>query len=82
MRKSGVEEVMGEKRVLVTPREEQVLEIVINKKAVKTSDIEAALEVTRQQAHALLSSLVEKKVLQKHGRTKLSYYTLLKKQSV
>ncbi|MEN9406794.1 MAG: hypothetical protein RLZZ455_10 [Candidatus Parcubacteria bacterium] len=79
MRKAGVEEVMGEKRVLVTPREEQVLEIVINKKAVKTSDIEGALSVTRQQAHALLSSLVEKHILQKHGRTKLSYYTLLKK---
>ncbi len=79
MRKAGVEEVMGEKRVLVTPREEQVLEIVINKKAVKTSDIEGALSVTRQQAHALLSSLVAKHILQKHGRTKLSYYTLLKK---
>jgi len=30
----------GEKRVLVTPREEEVLQIVINKKAIKTSDIE------------------------------------------
>lgn len=79
MRKAGVEEIMGEKRVLVTPREEQVLEIVINKKAVKTPDIEAALEVTRQQAHALLSSLVEKRLLEKHGKTKMSYYTLLKK---
>lgn len=78
MRKAGVEEVMGEKRVLVTPREEQVLEIVINKKAVKTSDIEGALAVTRQQAHALLASLVEKKILQKYGKTKMSYYTLLK----
>src|SRR3989344_25424 len=58
MRKAGVEEVMGEKRVLVTPREEQVLEIVINKKAVKTPDIEGALSVTRQQAHSLLASLV------------------------
>lgn len=80
MRKAGVEEVMGEKRVLVTPREEQVLEIVINKKAVKTSDIEGALLVTRQQAHALLASLVGKHILQKHGRTKMSYYTLLKKE--
>ncbi|MBI2443008.1 MAG: Fic family protein [Candidatus Levybacteria bacterium] len=79
MRKAGIEEVMGEKRVLVTPREEQVLEIVINKKAIKTPDIEAALSVTRQQAHALLSSLVEKNILQKHGKTKMSYYTLVKK---
>lgn len=76
MRKAGVEEVMGEKRVLVTPREEQVLEIVINKKAVKTPDIEGALSVTRQQAHSLLSSLVDKHILQKYGKTKSSYYTL------
>ncbi|MDP3940851.1 MAG: Fic family protein [bacterium] len=80
MRKAGVEEVMGEKRVLVTPREEQVLEIVINKKAIKTPDIEGALSVTRQQAHALLASLVDKKILQKHGRTKMSYYTLAKRE--
>lgn len=79
MRKAGVEEIMGEKRVLVTPREEQVLEIVINKKAVKTPDIEASLSVTRQQAHSLLASLVDKHLLQKHGKTKMSYYTLLKK---
>lgn len=81
MRKAGVEEVMGERRVLVAPREEQVLEIVINKKAIKTPDIEGALSVTRQQAHALLASLVEKHILQKHGKTKMSYYTLAKKHT-
>ena len=74
--KSDLEEVTGEKRVLVTKREEEVLEIVINKKAVKTQDISSALSVTRQQAHALLASLVHKGILTKFGRTKTSYYKL------
>ena len=47
-----------------------------NKKAVKTTDVQKALEVSRQQAHALLSSLVRKEILQKFGKTKTSYYKL------
>lgn len=74
-----LERIEGEKRVLVTPREEEVLQIVINKKAIKTSDIEKAFSVTRQQAHALLSSLVSKKLLKKYGSTKMSYYKLREK---
>lgn len=66
----------GDQRVLVTPREEEVLQIIIDKKAIKTSDIEEAFGVTRQQAHALLSSLVGKKLLEKFGTTKKSYYKL------
>jgi len=75
----NLDRIEGEKRVLVTPREEEVLQIVINKKAVKSSDIEKAFSVTRQQAHALLSSLVSKKLLKKYGKTKTSYYKLRKK---
>lgn len=71
-----LDELAGEKRVLVTSREEEVLQIVINKKAVKTTDIKEALEVTRQQAHALLASLVKKGLLDKYGITKTSYYKL------
>ena len=78
MKKRDMDEVTGEKRVLVTNREEDVLQIVLDKKAVKTSDVEETLSVTRQQAHALLFSLVKKGLLQKHGITKTSYYTLLK----
>ncbi|OGH06115.1 MAG: hypothetical protein A2W22_04380 [Candidatus Levybacteria bacterium RBG_16_35_11] len=77
-KKSNFEEITGEKRVLVTTREEEVLNIVIDKKAVKTSDIQDVLSVSRQQAHALLSSLVKKGLLKKYGSTKKSYYKLQK----
>lgn len=76
LKKTKLEEVTGEKRVLVTPREEEVLQLVIDKKAVKTPDIVELLSVTRQQAHALLSSLVKKGLLNKFGGTKSSYYRL------
>jgi Fic family protein len=76
LRKANLEDYTGEKRVLVTTREEEVLQIVIQKKAIKTSDIEEALEVTRQQAHSLLASLVKKNLLSKYGITKTSYYKL------
>jgi len=76
LKNSKFEEVTGEKRVLVTTREEEVLQIVIEKKAIKTTDIQEHLEVTRQQAHSLLASLVKKGILQKFGKTKTSYYKL------
>jgi Fic family protein len=75
-KKSNFDEITGEKRVLVTTREEDVLNIVIDKKAVKTSDVLDLLSVSRQQAHSLLSSLVKKGLLKKYGSTKTSYYKL------
>lgn len=76
--KSGaLEELKGEKRVLVTPREEEVLQIIVDKKAIRSSDIEDALSVTRQQAHALIHSLVKKELVEKFGKTKSSYYKLI-----
>jgi len=77
--KKNVDEVTGEKRVLVTAREEDVIQIVLDKKAVKTSDVVLTLGVTRQQAHALLASLVRKGILSKFGKTKTSYYKLTTK---
>lgn len=77
LKNTRFEEVTGEKRVLVTAREEEVLQIVLNKKAVKTTDVQKELSVSRQQAHSLLSSLVKKDILQKFGKTKTSYYKLL-----
>lgn len=77
--KGTLDHIAGEKRVLVSPREEEVLHIVIEKKAIKTSDIEDAFQVTRQQAHSLLASLVKKKLLKKYGSTKTSYYKLREK---
>lgn len=81
LKKGELEEIKGEKRILVTPREEEVLQIVLDKKAIKTTDIGDALSVTRQQAHALLHSLVKKGVLAKFGKTKSSYYRLAQQQS-
>jgi len=81
LKKESVEEVTGEKRVLVTPREEDVIEIVLDKKAIKTPDVQEVLLVTRQQAHALLSSLVKKGILAKFGSTKTSFYKLSPKES-
>lgn len=78
LKDNTIDEVTGEKRVLVTAREEEVIQIVLDKKAIKTSDIADELEVTRQQAHSLLASLVKKGILEKFGKTKLSYYKLHK----
>lgn len=78
LKRTNLEEVTGEKRVLVTPREEEVLQIVIDKKAIRMKDIEDSFAVTRQQAHALLFSLVKKGLLEKFGSTKSSYYRLAK----
>ena len=78
LKQKSLEEVKGEKRVIVSSREEEVLQIVLDKKAIKTSDIQHALSVTRQQAHALLHSLVRKGLLEKFGKTKTSYYKLAK----
>lgn len=80
LKRHHLDRIEGDKRVLVTPREEEVLQIVINKKAIKTADIEKAFSVTRQQAHSLLSSLVSKKLLKKYGSTKMSYYKLREKK--
>ncbi|OGD84224.1 hypothetical protein A2165_03620 [Candidatus Curtissbacteria bacterium RBG_13_40_7] len=76
LKRKDVDHVTGEKRVLVTNREEDVIQIIIDKKAVKTNDIVDELSVTRQQAHALLASLVKKGILNKFGKTKTSYYKL------
>lgn len=82
LKDTNLEEIKGIKRVLVTPREEDVLEIVVNMKAIKTTDIQDALSVTRQQAHQLLASLVKKGLLRKFGKTKTSYYRLAKEKAV
>lgn len=80
LKKVSLDELTGEKRVLVTPREEEVLEIIMDKKAVKTRDVQEALSVSRQQAHALLFSLARKKLVEKFGKTKTSYYKLFTKK--
>ena len=74
-----IESVKGDKRVLVSHREEDVLQIVIDLKQIKSQDVVKHLGVSRQQAHALLHNLVEKGILKRTGVTKSSYYELKKK---
>lgn len=71
--------IKGDQRVLVTPREEDVLQIVVDLKRIKTQDVVKALEVSRQQSQQLLHNLVEKGILKKTGKTKSSYYELKEK---
>ncbi len=80
LKEGNIDAITGEKRVLVTAREEDVIQIIIDKKAIKTSDVVETLAVTRQQAHSLLASLVKKEILKKFGITKTSYYKLAPKQ--
>lgn len=81
LKRQNLDELEGEKRVLVSRREEEVLQIVVDKKAIKSADITDALKVTRQQSHQLISSLVKKELLEKFGKTKQSYYKLKGPQS-
>jgi len=59
-----------------SPREKDVLALFQAQKEVTSQDIVGQLHISRQQAHLLLQSLMEKGFLEKHGKTKASYYTL------
>jgi len=74
-----IESIKGDKRVLVTSREEDVLQVVLELKQIKTSDVSKQLQVSRQQAQSLLHNLVDKGILERIGITKSSYYQLKKK---
>ncbi|KKP57945.1 MAG: Fic family protein [Candidatus Gottesmanbacteria bacterium GW2011_GWA1_34_13] len=74
-----IEAIKGDKRVLVSHREEDVLQIVLELKQVKTSDVVKHLQVSRQQAQSLLHNLVDKDILIKLGKTKASWYQLKRK---
>ena len=57
-----------------TNKEKQVLKILEEKKEMTSTELAEILQVSRQQAHSLLKSLVEKGFLTKKGSTKKSYY--------
>lgn len=59
-----------------TEKEQEVLTMLQTQPEMTSQDIAKTLHVSRQQAHNLLSSLVEKGFLIKEGSTKSSYYTL------
>jgi len=79
MTERHLDTIKGEQRVLVTPREEDVLQIVVDLKRIKTQDVVKALDVSRQQSQQLLHNLVEKGIMRKVGKTKSSYYELKEK---
>lgn len=58
----------------LTPKEQKVVAILQEKGEIISSDLSEILRVSRQQAHSLLSALVEKGFLGKKGNTKASYY--------
>lgn len=59
-----------------TPKERLVLEIIGEQPQITSQDVAKRLKVSRQQAHNLLSSLVEKGLLERKGTTKSSYYKI------
>ncbi len=59
-----------------TPKEGEVLVFLKEQKEVTSSDLAKKFEVSRQQAHNLLKSLVDKGLLEQKGSTKSSYYFL------
>lgn len=71
-----IDALTGEQRVLVSKREEEVLQLILEKEALKTRDVAKVFSVTRQQAQSLLNSLVKKGIINKVGKTKSSYYKL------
>ncbi len=72
--KEGLSQLRVEDRP--TSKESEVLEFVKERKEATSSDIAEEFNVSRQQAHNLLSSLVDKGFLDKKGSTKSSYYIL------
>lgn len=59
-----------------TSREQDVLALVQKYRQLTSGNLVSELKISRQQAHKLLKSLVEKGLLQKKGLTKSSYYQL------
>jgi len=59
-----------------TSREKDVLKIIQSNREVTSQMIVRMLHISRQQAHALLSQLVQKGLLTKNGKTKSSYYVI------
>ena len=59
-----------------TAREKEVLEMFKEYTEISSAILVKRLKISRQQAHKLLNSLVERGLVKKIGSTKASYYTL------
>lgn len=80
MRSEQIDAVTGTKRVLVSKKEEEVIQLLLEKKVLKARDLVAMFDITRQRAGYLLNSLVKKGIVKKQGKTKSSYYELAAKK--
>jgi Fic family protein len=60
----------------LTNREAEVLDLLQQRNELTSAVLADTFEVSRQQAHNLLSSLVDKGFIEKKGSTKSSYYIL------
>jgi len=59
-----------------TTRERKVLDMFAKQSELTSKEVAQALKVSRQQAHNLLSGLVNKGLVERHGTTKSSFYTV------
>jgi Fic family protein len=59
-----------------SPKEKRVLDLLSEQPEMTSTEIAAILNVSRQQAHNLLSALVAKGLVDRFGTTKSSYYRL------
>lgn len=59
-----------------TAREQEVLKLFQTAKEMTSTDLARKLHISRQQAHNLLISLIEKGLIRKKGKTKSTYYFL------
>ena len=57
-----------------TAKELEVLELLRDRQQLTSTDVVEHFHVSRQQAHKLLTGLVEKGYAEKKGETKNSYY--------
>ncbi len=77
-----IDAVTGTKRVLVSKKEEEVIQLLLEKKVLKAQDLVERFSITRQRAGYLLNSLVKKGIIQKQGKTKSSYYELTAREEL
>jgi Fic family protein len=59
-----------------TTREKEVLALMTEMKEITSSDVSSKFQVSRQQAFNLLKALVDKGLINRHGTTKASYYSI------
>ncbi len=79
MQGEEIDAITGVKRVLVSKKAEEVIQLLLERQVLKAQDLVKIYGYTRQRAGYLLNSLVKKGIIRKQGKTKSSYYELAKK---